>query len=485
MSLSAFIIHLSINLSIYLSIYLSIICLYINKLICLLHTYLIIRYPLNIFLHFTRTFALHSFVAWGAWKGAWMFSLQLCAAMVMASYSADPERKKAASKASYSADPERRLRPKLATVLTQKERRLRPKLATVLTQKERRIPPMQFDGPIDFIMELSSTPHRPLMESSHLGMEVENAHLLMDAENPIAGPSAASSQPDPNPRIKRISIPRINISGLLEETALEPLPQQRDEDAQHHSSSVSILQAKISERMRSFRTSLIDMTRASHQRAVMRRALVSGDFPLGLTARIIPSMLKPNPEVLKEWELAHFAFSKRLAETLVHHYDLQIRKERDIQGYAQESIREAIENARLLDSDLEYIQRYWAEETEKASKEAKALAKKQAAHREKVQENRKRRKVDSTPPSTEHTPTPASGDTENSANLRAEINQLRQNLAKLAGNAGRGRGRGRGRGQSQQSRSGSRDKTLRAEEVGGQERAPAEATSETQSHTHT
>ena len=321
-----------------------------------------------------------------------------------------------------------------------------------------RIPPMQFDEPIDFIMELPSTPHRPLMESSQLVMEVENAHLLMDAENPIAGTSAASSQQDPNPRIKRISIPRINISGLLEETCLEPLPQQTDEDAQHHSSSVSVLQAKITERMRSFGTSLIDMTRASHQRAVMRRALVSGDFPSGLTARIIPSMLKPNPEVLKEWELAHFAFSKRLAETLVHHYDLQIRKERDIQTYAQESIREAIENARLPDSDLEYIQRYWAEETEKASEEAKTLAKKQAAHREKVQENRKRRKVDSTPPSTEHTPTPASGNAENSTNLRAEIKQLREDLAKMAGNAGRGRGRGRGRGQRQESRSGSRDR---------------------------
>ena len=293
------------------------------------------------------------------------------------------------------------------------------------------------------------------MESSQSGMEVENAHLLLDAENPIAGPS---NQPDPNLRIKRISIPQINISGLLEETTLEPLSQQRDEDAQHHSSAVPVLQAKISERMRSFGTSLIDMTRASHQRAVMRRALVSGEFPSGLTARITPSMLKPNAEVLKEWELAHFAFSKRLAETLVHHYDLQIRKERDIQSYAQESIREAIENARLLDSDLEYIQRYWAEETEKVSEEAKALAKKQAAHREKVQENQKRRKVDSTPPSTEHTPTPTSGSTENSENLRAEINKLRQDLAKLTGSAGRGRGRGRGRGQSQPSRSGSRDR---------------------------
>ena len=132
------------------------------------------------------------------------------------------------------------------------------------------------------------------------------------------------------------------------------------------------------------------MTRASHQRAVMRRALVLGEFPSGLTARIIPSMLKPNAEVLKEWELAHYDFSKRLAETLVHHYDLLIRKECDIQGFAQESIREAIENAQLTDSDLEYIQRYWAEDNEKASEEAKALAKKQAAHRDKVRENHKR-----------------------------------------------------------------------------------------------
>ena len=124
----------------------------------------------------------------------------------------------------------------------------------------------------------------------------------------------------------------------------------------------------------------------------------------------------------------------------------------------QESIREAIENARLPDSDLEYIQRYWAEETEKASEEAKALAKKQVAHRDKVRENRKRRKVDSTPPSTEQTPTPSSGDTDNSENLRAEIDKLKQDLAKLAGNAGRGRGRGRGRGQSHQSRSNSRDR---------------------------
>ena len=166
-------------------------------------------------------------------------------------------------------------------------------------------------------------------------------------------------------------------------------------------------------------------------------------------------MLKPNAEMLKEWELAHHNFSKTLAETLVHHYDLQICKERDIQGFAQESIREAIENAQLPDSDLEYIQRYWAD---KASEEAKALAKKQAARRDKVPENRKRRKVDSTPPSIERTPTPSVGDTDNSKNLRVEINKLKQDLAKLAGNAGRGHGRGRGRGQSHQSRSNSRDR---------------------------
>ena len=81
-------------------------------------------------------------------------------------------------------------------------------------------------------------------------------HLLEEQENPIAGPSAVSSQPnlgriivphqpDPNPRIKRISIPRINISGLPEETAIKPMSQQRDEGAQHHSSSISVLQAKI------------------------------------------------------------------------------------------------------------------------------------------------------------------------------------------------------------------------------------------------
>ena len=82
------------------------------------------------------------------------------------------------------------------------------------------------------------------------------------------------------------------------------------------------------------------------------------------------------------------------------------RKERDLQGFTQESIREAIENARLPDSDLGSIQRFWAEESEKASDEAKGLAKKQTAIREKVAENRKHRKVESTGSSAAQSPNP-------------------------------------------------------------------------------
>ena len=88
-------------------------------------------------------------------------------------------------------------------------------------------------------------------------------------------------------------------------------------------------------------------------------------------------------------------------------------------GFTQESIREATENARLLDTDLWYIQRFWAEESEKASEEAKSLAKKQTAIREKVAENRERRKVDSTGSSAAQSPNPSNTDSEE--DLRKQI----------------------------------------------------------------
>ena len=113
-----------------------------------------------------------------------------------------------------------------------------------------------------------------------------------------------------------------------------------------------------------------------------------------------------------------------------------------MQGFTQESIREAIENARLPDSDLGYIQRFWVEESEKASDEAKALAKKQTAIREKVAENRKHRKVESTGSSAAQGPNPPNKDSED--DLRRQIRRLKEDLAKVAGNRGRGRGRGRG-----------------------------------------
>ena len=81
--------------------------------------------------------------------------------------------------------------------------------------------------------------------------------------------------------------------------------------------------------------------------------------------RVTPSMLKPNAEVVNEWEVAHTAFVNRLAEILVRHYHLLIRKEHDLQGFSQESIgvhREAIETARLPDGDFDY-----SEELEKTN----------------------------------------------------------------------------------------------------------------------
>ena len=204
------------------------------------------------------------------------------------------------------------------------------------------------------------------------------------------------------------------------------------------------------------------MTKASHQRAIMRRAVISGVYPNKLTARVTPAMLKPDANVLREWDVAHNDFAKRLAEILIHHYDMVIRKERDIQGLTQETIRDAIESSRLPDKDLEYIQRFWSGETEKASEEAKTLAKKQAAQREKVAENRKRQRTESAATTANSSPAPnpatqivASDDT---AKLREELKQVREDLAKLKSAKGRGKnpnfrgrgskrpGRGRGRG---------------------------------------
>ena len=93
----------------------------------------------------------------------------------------------------------------------------------------------------------------------------------------------------------------------------------------------------------------------------MHRATISGVFPQKLTARVTAEMLKPDANVLHEWDVVRTQFFQRLAEILVHHYNLVIRKERDIQGFrfTQETIREAIENSRLPDNDLEYIQRFW------------------------------------------------------------------------------------------------------------------------------
>ena len=161
----------------------------------------------------------------------------------------------------------------------------------------------------------SSTPRRPQSRMDPT-MEIENSHLLEDNENPIVGPSVnpnpvQTTVPSPE-RTRRISISSINITDLLEEMAIEHPSQPRDDGAQHHSSSISLLQAKISEHMR---TSLIEMNRASDQRAVMRRALVSGDFPAGLSAKIAPGMMKSNAEGLRKWEVAHTTFSTRLAKS--------------------------------------------------------------------------------------------------------------------------------------------------------------------------
>ena len=137
---------------------------------------------------------------------------------------------------------------------------------------------------------------------------------------------------------------------------MEPPPNMPD-STQGLSATVHSLQTKIVEHMSTFSGSLIDMTKASHQRAIMRRAVISGVYPTKLTARVIPAMLKPDANVLQEWDVAHNDFARRLAEILIHHYDMVIRKERDIQGLTQETIREAIESSRLPEKDLEYIQR--------------------------------------------------------------------------------------------------------------------------------
>ena len=97
-------------------------------------------------------------------------------------------------------------------------------------------------------------------------------------------------------------IPRINISGLLEEMAMEPPPQTQTRGTQHISGTVQSLQTKLVERMKSFGTSLMGMARPSYQRAVMRRDLISSEFPTKLTARATSGRLKTNAEVLKEWD---------------------------------------------------------------------------------------------------------------------------------------------------------------------------------------
>ena len=80
-------------------------------------------------------------------------------------------------------------------------------------------------------------------------------------------------------------------------------------------------------------------------------------------------------------------------------------------------------------------QRFWAEESVKASEEAKSLTKKQTAITEKVADNRKHRKVDSAGPSATQSPNPSN--TESEEDLRKQIQKLRDDLAKVAGSRGR------------------------------------------------